>query len=154
MRIATAANATLAEWLREATDRPTGRLWTRRRVRIEAQRCHPDLLERLHSLADQLPGTSIRFVGGIPLVAHPGGVVFALAAAQSWMMLRLPTHVHSVVVHSEWGDRGLSGDWVDVDPWLTDLESRDGLTRLRGWTRAAYEYAGELAPPATRGRAR
>ena len=147
VRIATAANAARARWLREAPDRPTGRVWARRRVRIEVQRCHPDLLERLRDLVEQLPDTTIRFVGGIPVVGHPGGVVFAMAASQSWVMLRLPTHVHSVVVHSEWGNRGLTGDWVDVDPWLTDIEPYEALSRVRGWVRAAYEYAGELAPP-------
>ena len=147
VRIASPANAALARWLREATDRPTGRLWARRRVRVESQRCHPDLLERLHALVHQLPDTTLRFVGGIPLVGHPGGVVFAMAAGQSWVMLRLPPHVHSVVVHSEWGNRGLTGDWVDVDPWLTDVEPHEALSRVRGWARAAYEYAGELAPP-------
>lgn len=146
VRIRTAANATVVSWLREATDRPSGRLWARRRVAIDAQRCHPELLDRLQTLAEQLPGSRLRFVGGIPLLVHPGGVVYAMAAGQSWLVLRLPTHVHTAIVRSEWGHRGLLGDWVDVDPWLTDLPPRDGLSRVRGWALAAYSYAGELTP--------
>lgn len=146
MRIATPANASVAAWLREATERPTGRLWARRRVDAEAQRCHPELLDRLRTLAEQLPGTRLRFIVGIPVLVHPGGVVFAVAGGQSWISLRLPTHVHSAVVHSEWGHRGLTGDWTDIDPWLTDMPPRDALSRVRGWARAAYSYAGELSP--------
>jgi hypothetical protein len=152
VRIATAANATVAGWLREAIQRPAGRLWARRRPPPNGQRCHPELLGRLQALAEQLPGTKLRFVGGVPLLVHPGGIVYAVAGGQSWLMLRLPTHVHTAVVHSEWGHRGLTGDWVDVDPWLTDMPAHDALSRVRGWARAAYSYAGELAP--TRGATR
>jgi hypothetical protein len=148
VRIATAVNTTVASWLREAISRPSGRLWARRRVAVESQRCHPELLDRLRTLSEQLPGTRLRFVGGLPVLVHPGGVVFVIAAGQNWMMLRLPTHVHSAVVRSEWGNRGLLGDWVDVDPWLTDMPPRDGLSRVRGWALAAYSYAAELAPRA------
>ena len=146
MRIAPSANATLAGWLEEATDRSARRLWARRRVSVEAQRCHPELLGRLTTLAEQLPGTRLRFVAGIPILVHPGGVVFAVAGGQNWLMFRLPTHVHTAVVRSEWGHRGLGDDWIDVDPWLTDMPPRDGLSRVRGWALAAYSYAGELAP--------
>jgi hypothetical protein len=146
VRIASVANATLVDWLRKATNRPTGRLWARRRVPMEALRCHPDLCDRLESMAHGLPDTRTRFVGGMPLLVRSGGVVFAVAAGTSWVALRLPLHVHTALVRSEWGLRGIEGDWVDVDPWLTDMESREGLARLRGWTRAAHDYAGELAP--------
>ena len=146
VRIATTANASVTGWLREATDRPSGRLWTRRRVKPQKLRCHPELLGRLRTLAEQLPGTRLRFVSGIPLLAHRGGIAFAVAGGQSWLMLRLPTHVHSAVVRSEWGNRGLTGDWIDVDPWLTDMPPQDALSRVRGWARAAYSYAGELSP--------
>jgi len=138
------ANAALIEWLRIATNRPRGRFWTRRRVQPAQMRCHADLLTRLESLAERLPNVRTRFVGGMPVLIAPGGAVFALAAGTTWIALRLPTRVHSAVVRSEWGTRGLAGDWVDVDPWLSDLPSRDGMRRLLGWCRAAYEYVGPL----------
>jgi hypothetical protein len=147
VRIASAANAVLVGWLREAMDRPTGRLWARRRVPVAALRCHPDLCDRLDAMAYGLPDVRTRFVGGMPVLVHDNGVAFAVAAGTSWVSLRLPPHVYSALIRSEWGRRGLEGDWVDVDPWLTDMESREGLARLRGWCRAAHDYAGELAPP-------
>lgn len=146
VRIATTANASVTGWLRDATDRPSGQLWTRRRATPETQRCHPELLGRMRMLAEQFPGTKLRFVSGIPLLVHPGGIVFVVAGGQSWLSMRLPTHVHSAVVRSEWGNRGLTGDWIDVDPWLTDMPPHDAMSRVRGWARAAYSYASELSP--------
>ena len=138
------ANAALVEWLRATTDRPRGRLWTRRRIPPAQMRCHADLLKRLEALAARLPDVRTRFVCGMPCLIAPGGAAFAIAAGTTWIMLRLPTHVHSAVIRSEWGTRGLEGDWIDVDPWLSDLPTRDGLSRLRGWCRAAYEHVGPL----------
>jgi hypothetical protein len=43
-------------------------------------------------------------------------------------------------VRTKWGTRELGGDWVDVDPWLTDMASRDGTRRLRGWCNTSYDY--------------
>ena len=141
------ANAALIEWLRTAADRPRGRFWVRRRVAPEQLRCHPDLVTRLEALAARLPNIRTRYVGGMPVLIAPGGAVFALAAGTTWIVFRLPVHVHSAVVRSDWGRRGLEGDWIDVDPWLSDLPTRDGLSRLRGWCRAAYEYVGPLRTP-------
>ena len=153
VRIATSANADVVDWLREATDRPTGRIRGRRRVRPEELRCHHDLCDRLQAISEGLTGTRTRYVGGMPLLLDPAGVAYALGAGTSWISLRLPRHVHSAVVRSDWGRRGLEDDWIDIDPWLTDMNAREGLRRLRGWTRAAYVHAGELAA-AARARAR
>jgi hypothetical protein len=141
------ANAALVEWLRTATDRPRGRFWTRRRVPTEELRCHPDLVVRLEALAARLPNIKTRYVRGIPVLIAPGGAVFALAAGTTWIVLRLPMRVHSAVVRSDWGTRGLEGDWIDVDPWLSDLPAREGLSRLRGWCRAAYEHVVPVRTP-------
>lgn len=80
------------------------------------------------------------------MLIHPGGVVFAVGAGSTWLALRLPPHVHNAVVRGEWGPRGLRDEWIDIDPWLSDLSRHDALRRLRGWSVAAYEYAGGLAP--------
>jgi hypothetical protein len=144
VRIATGENAALVGWLREATKQPRGRLRARRQVRSEELRCHPDLCDRLEATADGLPGARTRYVGGMPLLVHQSGVAFGLAAGTSWLALRLPTHVHSAVIRSEWGRRGLEGEWIDIDPWLTDIPSGEGLRRLRGWCRAAYAHASEI----------
>ena len=110
-------------------------------------RCHPDLLTRLVALGGRLPNVRTRFVGGIPVLIAPGGGVFALAAGTTWIMVRLPTRVHSAVVRSDWGRRGLEADWIDVDPWLSDLPTKEAMSRLLGWTRAAYEYVGPMHTP-------
>jgi hypothetical protein len=146
VRLGIPANATIGNWLREQTHRPRGRLWTRRKVPPESLRCHPDLCDRLEEFAHGLSGTRFRYVGGFPVLVHPGGVVFAVGAGTTWIAFRLPPHVHTAVVRTEWGLRGLEGEWIDIDPWLSDMPRHDGLRRLRGWSRAAFDFAGELAP--------
>jgi hypothetical protein len=146
VRLGIAANADIGNWLRAQTHRPRGRLWTRRKVPLQDLRCHPDLCERLDELAHGLPGVRVRYVGGLPILVHPGGVVFAVGGGTTWSALRLPPRVHTAIIRSEWGLRGLEGEWIDVDPWLSDIPRHDGLRRLRGWSRAAYDHAAELAP--------
>jgi hypothetical protein len=146
MRLAIPENAAIGNWLREQTQRPRGRLHARRSIPPASLRCHPDLCERIEALANGLTGARLRYVGGFPVLIHPGGVVFAVGAGSTWLALRLPAHVHNAVLRGDWGPRGLREEWIDIDPWLSDLSRHDALRRLRGWTLAAYEHAGELAP--------
>jgi len=134
-------------WIREqARDEPRT-LRTQRRPRLEDLRCHPDLCERLHATLPDIPGAQQRYVCGFPVLLHSDGLVFAIAAGTSWMALRLPEIATGAVVRTRWGTRRLGGDWIDVDPWLADLPSRDGTRRLHGWCHAAYEYT---SPEVTR----
>jgi hypothetical protein len=140
------ANRALVEWLAEQTPDPPRAFRVQRRVAIDDLRCHPDLCERIHGLAGDLTGALGRYVAGFPLLLHPNGVAFAIGAGTSWLALALPTRTHTAVVRSQWGVRGLGGEWVDVDPWMTDVPAYEGMRRLRGWSRAAFAHAGEAGP--------
>jgi hypothetical protein len=118
----------------------------KRRVAASARRCHRDLDLRLDAMSEGLR-VKKRYYGNIPVLMHPNRVIFALAAGQTWAAVRLPAPGRSAVVPSEWAKRGLPEDWIDIDPWLTDMPLKEGLSRLRGWCRAAYRYAGELRKP-------
>ena len=118
---------------------------------MEVLRCHPDLCDRLEAIAEGLDA-HLRYLGGLPVLVHANDVIFAVAAGTSWISLRLPPSGHSAIIRSAWGRRRLEGEWVDVDPWLSDLVSRDGVRRLQGWCRASSAYAGSLVasrPPPT-----
>jgi hypothetical protein len=141
------ANEMLLDWLTEQLERPPRRFRTRRHVSTDALRCHPDLCDRLHLLAKSLPGTEAGYVAGLPVLTHPNAVVFGIAGGTSWLALRLPRHAHGAVFRSEWGARGLGGEWIDIDPWMTDVEAYEGVRRLRGWSRAAFDHAAELVRP-------
>jgi hypothetical protein len=144
-------NEALLDWIADQADPPVRRIWSRRRVPIEALRCHPDLCDRLESSAAGLPGVRLRYLLGLPVLLHANGVAFGVASGTTWLALRIPELGQRVVVRSQWGTRGLDSGWVDVDPWLSDLTSHEGTSRLRGWARAAHEHAGELwAPPPRR----
>ncbi len=142
MRLSIDANDTIVTWIREL-DRQPGWMRPRRRIPIERLRCHPDLCDRLESIAEGLPAR-LRYVAGLPVLIHPNSVIFAIAGGTSWAALRLPEHAHSAVARSTWGRRGLEDDWGDVDPWLTEVPAREGLSRLTGWCHAACEHARAL----------
>jgi hypothetical protein len=145
VRVKPSHNEDIVPWLTEQIDRPPRRLRARRGVPMDDLRCHPDLCDRVSALADGLPNVRLRYVAGLPLLVHPNGVVFAVGAGTTWIAVRIPRSAHGAVVRSQWGQRGLEGEWIDVDPWMTDVSAHDGLRRLRGWARAAYDHGTELA---------
>src|SRR5262245_32691956 len=147
MRLALSGNRALIEWVTDDSDGRRRSVRARRGVPHDDLRCHPDLCARLESAASGLDHVRVRYIDGMPLLVHPNGIVFALAAGTAWMALRLPRVGHGAVMKTQWGRRGLEGDWVDCDPWLTDLSAHEGTARLRGWTRAAYAHATELGQP-------
>jgi hypothetical protein len=150
VKIDARGNEDFDAWIREQARKEPRTLRTLRHERLEDLRCHPDLCERLRVLADDLPDTRHRYLCGFPVLVHSAGIVYGVAAGTTWMALRLPFTAHSAVVHTRWGTRGLGVDWIDVDPWLGMVESREGTRRLRGWCRAADVYAAELATPRAR----
>jgi len=150
MKIDPEKNPSFEPWIREQASREPRRLRTRRRVRTDDLRCHPDLCTRLHTLTEDLPAGRFRYLCGFPVLLHDNGVVFAVAAGTTWMALRIPDGGHGAVERTRWGTRGLGHDWVDADPWLPHTSPADGLRRARGWARAAYEHAERLVPPAPR----
>lgn len=144
MRFRIEPNAALLDWIAEQADPPVRRVWSRRRVRIHALGCHPDLRDRLESSAAGLPGVRLRYLVGLPVLLHPNGVAFGIASGTTWIALRIPELGQRAVLRSRWGTRGLDAEWVDVDPWISELPVHEGTSRLRGWTRAAHAHAGEL----------
>lgn len=149
MKLDAHLNAALVEWLAEQSDDPPRSFRVHRRVSMENLRCHPDLCERVHGLASELPGAAGRYVEGFAILLDGDGVVFAIAAGTSWLAFLLPGRTHSAVVRSRWGLRDLGGEWVDIDPWMTDVPAYEGLRRLRGWSRAAHDYAHARASSVT-----
>lgn len=137
-------NAGLLAWLEEQVDPAPRRIRARRRIPEASLRCHPDLVDRLESSASNLPGTRLRYLVGFPALLHPNEVVFGIAAGTTWLAFRLPQLGQRAVIPSEWGNRGLGPEWVDVDPWLSMLPLHEGTSRVRGWSRAAYAHATEL----------
>ncbi len=139
-------NPSFDAWIREQVPGDPRTLRTHHRVRTEDLRCHPDLCERLHTLAEDLPAGRFRYLCGFPILVHDNGVVFAVAAGTTWMALRIPDGGHGAVERTRWGTRGIGADWVDADPWLPDLPADVGFRRALGWARAAYAYAEGLVP--------
>jgi hypothetical protein len=137
-------NEAFLDWIAAQADPPVKRIWARRRVSLDTLRCHPDLCERLESSAAGLPGVRLRYLVGLPVLVHPNGVAFAVAAGTTWAALRIPELGQRAVLRSSWGTRGLDAEWVDVDPWMSELSAREGTSRLRGWARAAHARAGEV----------
>jgi hypothetical protein len=144
MSIRIPPNDAFLAWLTDQADPPVKRIWARRRVRSEAMRAHADLCDRLASSAAQLPATKLRYLAGFPVLIHPNGVAFGVAAGTTWIAYRIPALGQRVVLRSQWGARGLDAAWVDVDPWISSLPAYEGTSRVRGWARAAYTHAGEL----------
>lgn len=107
-------------------------------------RCHPDLVERLHEAAADLPASSL-MVRGLPALVHPNGLAFAVAAGTSFVLLRLPPDMRRDVQRSG-GTADVAGDpdWVDVEPWL-DLPNPQPTARLGEWMARAHTYAGTVA---------
>jgi hypothetical protein len=137
-------NDALLAWLARQSDPPVKRIWSRRKVSIDALRCHPDLCERLEASATGLAGVRLRYLVGLPVLLHPNGVAFGIASGTTWLALRIPELGQRAVLRSQWGRQGLDEEWVDVDPWISELPAHEGTSRLRGWTRAAHAHAAEL----------
>ncbi len=140
-------NAGVLEWLLAQTESPPRRITAKRRIPQDSLRCHPDLVDRLESSAAGLPGTQLRYLLGFPVLLHPNEIVFGIAAGTTWLAFRLPQLGQRAVIPSQWGNRGLGPEWVDVDPWLSMLPLQEGTSRVRGWSRAAYARASDLGGP-------
>jgi hypothetical protein len=144
VRVPFEVNRTILEWVGERAQRDPMRIRLHRRIHPSAMRCDDELRDRLQAMGEGLTGVRMYYLEGLPTLLHPSNAIFAIAGGASWVALRIPQSAHGAVVPSGSGKRGLEGDWIDVDPWLTDLEAVDGTRRARGWTRSAYFYVGEM----------
>jgi hypothetical protein len=106
---------------------------------VESLACHPDLVERLASSARPLRGVRRTFVAGCPVVHHPNGDAIACA----WGTNALVVRAGGVAGPLDAGVRteGLGADWLDVDPWPTDVLFRRATDLLRDIVRRAYDAA-------------
>lgn len=102
---------------------------------------HPDLEERLASLAAGLPGATFAGYRGCPVVLDGHSVVRALAIGTSSIHLRLrdPSIRAAVIAHRGEATSALGPDWVRADAWLSGLPSDDGTGLLRAWLAATFE---------------
>src|SRR5262249_44103029 len=103
---------------------------------IEVLRCHPDLVERLTTIARPERGVRRVFVGGCPVVHHPAGPPIAAAWGTSALVVR----AGGVAGTLDPGVRteGLDDPWLDLDPWPADVLFRRGTELLRDAVARAY----------------
>lgn len=106
---------------------------------VEQLGCHPDLVERLTSVARPLDGVGRVFVAGCPVVHHPAGPPIACAFGTSGLLARAGGSAGPL----DPGVRtaGLDDDWLDLDPWPADVLFRRGTDLLRDALARAYNLA-------------
>jgi hypothetical protein len=92
---------------------------------LQELRCHPDLVERLGSLVRPLRPRRV-FVAGCPVIHHPSGPPFTAALGTS-----------TLLVFED-------GDWVEADPWLSDVTFLKGTDQLRHRLQRASEAVGRV----------
>jgi hypothetical protein len=127
----------LQDWL--SRDHPSAPDAWEPEPELSTLRCHPDLVERLASLARALPGARRMFVAGCPVVHHPAGPAIAAAAGTSTLVVRCGTAPG--VLDPGWRTEGLGAPWRDLDPWAADVTFTRSTELLRDALRRAYELA-------------
>ncbi|HEX5615053.1 MAG TPA: hypothetical protein VFZ83_07830 [Acidimicrobiia bacterium] len=125
----------LAEWLtREHSVAPDG--WCAEPP-LEDLHCHPDLVERVATLARTLRDVRRTFVDGCPVLHHPSGPPFAAAFGTSGLVVRTAERLGAL--DPGWRTTGLDASWRDVDPWAADVTFTRATTLLRDAFRRAYD---------------
>ena len=139
MKLPLEPNAAFLAWAGELLDVEPHRIRLRRWAGAATIRCHPELLGRLDAITTGLPHVQLAYLDGLPVLVHPHLRAFGVAAGTRWLALRVPANAHGAVERSGLGRRGLGGDWIDVDPWLSGEATTIGTRRVRGWCAAAYD---------------
>jgi hypothetical protein len=104
-------------------------------------RTHPDLADALDALGRDV-GVRRRAAYGVPVLATPGGVVFALARGTHSLGLRLPDREWPLAIEMgamPWLEVG--PDWMQFNAWDADVPSRQHTGDLRYFTASAHRYA-------------
>jgi hypothetical protein len=127
----------LLAWLR--ADHEPGRGWDPEPPRTELG-CDPKLVARLAEITRPLGATRRVFVGGCPVVHHPGGRPIAAAAGATWFAARsgLPAGALRPVAGA---DVVIGAGWVELDPWVADAAFARAIDLLRAHVSRAYEVA-------------
>lgn len=94
---------------------------------------HPDLVERVQQLA---PAGSFRPMYGVPVLVHPGGIIFAYAIGTLGLTVRTLVPVPERV-RTEAPFPPLDG-WIAVDPWPVDIEMKEGTATMMRFMRDLY----------------
>ncbi len=135
--VATGPGPELLAWLR--ADHEPGRGWDPepRRAALE---CDPKLVARLAEITRPLGPTRRVFVGGCPVVHHPGGRTIAAAAGPAWFAAR--SELPAGALHPAAGrDIVIGSGWVELDPWVADTAFARAIDLLRTHVAHAYELA-------------
>ena len=106
---------------------------------VEELQCHPDLVERLTSVARPVRGTTRTWVDGSPVIHHRGGAPIACARGTSWLVVRSSTPAG--VLTTPWLTAVLDSAWVDLDPWAADVTFTTSTELLRSHMQRAYDHA-------------
>ncbi len=101
---------------------------------------HPDLIERLLEAADDTDAVPTA-VYGVAALAHPCGVIFAVARGMWGIHLRFAEERPPDLVLPRPSDASMGTEWVAVEAWHSDIPSVNYTQRLRALTLSAYEQA-------------
>lgn len=110
-------------------------------------RTHPDLHLRLQEIARGLPPSCETSAWGCPLLAVPGGLIFALAAGTRELAFRLPERLLGEI-RERGGEPApeYGPGWVRFDPWCPDVPAPRLLGDLTAVCEAAFVEAGGALP--------
>ncbi len=104
---------------------------------LDTLHCHPDLVARLDQVALPTRGVRRAWVCGCPVVHHPSGAPIACARGTSQLVVRSGRPAGALA--SSWPAVGLGDEWIDLDPWASDVTFARALELLRAHVHAAYE---------------
>jgi len=106
---------------------------------------HPDIIEQMWKLDDQLPERCRWVVWGRPALVHPGtGVIFAVGFGTIGFVLRLPPVVLADADPSFAFTvrKGNPGQQFDIAPTGPEWRFLSPRAPQADWCRKAYEFAG------------
>ena len=100
---------------------------------------HPDLGERLLSLAEGVAGASGVGVYGVACLLDDAGVIRVVARGTSGLWVRAEADDHARLVAADaWAAPELGPDWVRMDAWQTVLPFAEGTALLRSRIARAF----------------
>ena len=110
---------------------------------------HPDIIESMWKLDDELPQRCRWVFWGRPALVHPDtGVVFAVGIGTIGRVIRLPPQVLEAADprHANTVMTGNPGQTFDIGPAGAEWRFVLPQAPAAAWCRAAYDFASEPAP--------
>jgi hypothetical protein len=133
----TALDPTLLAWLTRPDHEPIAG-WAPEPP-LDDLRCHPDLIARVAEVARPVRGTARTFVAGCPVIHHSAGRPIAAAAGTRWFAVRSAEPAGALRVAEPRADLG--AEWVELDPWASDMSFAKALDLLRRHVSVAFSLA-------------